>query len=109
MASVNTDYDTSKLIIEAYHDGVSPFPLYLYRDYNSLENHFAPSGFMNYNTYYPNITVDSNCTEVTPYAGTSCLKITWNGSGPNGAWAGVMWLEPEDLWEEIDKAGEETR
>lgn len=110
MASVNAEYETSRLILEAYHEGVLPFPIYLYRDAPQtewpnepgavLDNHFAPSGWMNYDQTHNIINVNSRAKDVTPHSGSHSFRIQWNGnSGVDGwRWGGVMWLEPEDIW-----------
>ncbi len=109
MSSVEAVYKTSALTIEAY-EGISPFPIYLYKDAPltdwpneqgaTLENHFAPSGWYNYDNSHKIITVNSKCKEVTPYQGTHCFKIHYNGNnGADGSkWGGIMWLEPSDIW-----------
>ena len=100
MSSVGSLYRTNALTIEAY-EGVSPFPIYLYKDAPlteylnepgaTLENHFAPSGWMG-----GSFSVDPKCREVTPYSGRHCFKINWSGSG---GWGGIMWLEPHNVWD----------
>jgi hypothetical protein len=107
MSSVGSVYQTSVLTIEAY-EGISPFPIYLYKDAPlteypnepgaTLENHFAPSGWMNYAGQF---SVDPKCKEITPYSGTHCFKISWNGAaGADGwKWGGIKWLEPSDIWD----------
>ena len=108
MASAGAEYKTSMLTLEAFH-GISPFPLYLYKDAPlteypnesgaTLENHFAPSGWLNDNHVYDFMSVDPASTEVTPYSGTHSFKIDWNGQvGATGRWGGIMWLEPSDIW-----------
>jgi hypothetical protein len=101
MSSTGATYRTSVLTIEAYK-GVSPFPIYLYKDAPlteypdepgaTLENHFSPSGWMNAHGQY---SIDSKSQDVTPYSGTHCFKIYWNGTR---TWGGIMWLEPENVW-----------
>jgi len=110
MASVDTTYRTSRLTVEAFH-GTSPFPIYLYKDAPAtlypnepgatLENHFASSGWANYNAADPHMSVDAKCTDVTPHSGAHCFKLNWNGKkgADNGKWGTIMWLEPEDIWE----------
>ena len=62
-----------------------------------LQNHYTPSGWMNY--VLGATIVDSRYNE-NPYLGDSCFKISWNGqSGSDGwKWAGIIWQEPEDEW-----------
>ncbi|MFH1868938.1 MAG: hypothetical protein ABH843_08215 [Candidatus Omnitrophota bacterium] len=108
-APIGVEYKTTKLMLEVFR-GASPFPIYLYKDAPltdypneagaTLENHFSPSGWMNYNDASPHITVDAKCKEVTPKSGTHCFKMTWNGQGgaDTWKWGGIMWLEPDDIW-----------
>jgi hypothetical protein len=107
MSSVGSVYQTSALTIEAY-EGISPFPFYLYKDaplteypntrFATLENHFAPSGWMNYAGQF---SINPKCKDVTPYSGTHCFKISWDGAAgvDGGKWGGIKWLEPGDIWE----------
>ena len=102
MSSVGAVYRTSALTIESYDD-VSPFPIYLYKDAPlteypeepgaTLENHFAPSGWMNSKSQ---LSVDPKCKEVAPYSGAHSFKINWDG---RFEWGGIVWLEPKDIWE----------
>ena len=107
MSSVGSLYRTNALTIEAYK-GVSPFPIYLYKDAPlteypnepgaTLENHFSPSGWMNYAGQF---SIDPKCKDVMPYSGTHTFKIHWNGAAGSdgGKWGGIKWLEPDDIWE----------
>lgn len=110
MASINSEYKTSALTLELFDEFSPLFPIYLYKDAPltefpdepgaTLENHFAPSGWMNHGPGREIITVDPRCEEVTPHSGEHCFKIQWNGNpGTDGyRWGGVVWLEPEDIW-----------
>lgn len=109
MAKIGAEYKTTTLTLEAYK-GISPFPLYIYKDAPltmhpdeegaTLENHYAPA-LMNYNNKpsEPNIIMDDKYAE-NPHSGGHSLKIRWTGEDMpgKGAWAGVMWLEPEQEW-----------
>jgi hypothetical protein len=110
ITSANVEYKTSMLTIEGFH-GISVLPIYLYKDAPKTEypdepgatfdNHFAPSGWLNYKESKDNIVIDTKCKDVTPKAGTHCFKLLWNGKkGADGSkWGGVMWLEPKDIWD----------
>ena len=107
MSSVGSEYDTSTLTIEAFK-GISPFPMYLYKDAPkteypnepgaTLENHFTPSGWFNYAGQF---SVDPKCKDVTPRSGSHTFKIRWNGNtgGDGWKWGGIMWLEPTNIWD----------
>ncbi len=106
MSSVSSEYKTSTLTVEAFK-GISPFPIYLYKDAPkteypnepgaTLDNHFEPAGWYNYAGQF---SVNAKCKEVAPHSGTHVFKITWNGgSGSDGwKWGGIMWLEPSNIW-----------
>ncbi len=61
-----------------------------------LENHYTPSGWLNYK---PGVVfVDGRCTD-NPYSGDTCFKIHWTGeAGAEYKWAGIVWQEPENEW-----------
>ncbi|MCX5714588.1 MAG: hypothetical protein NT033_07280, partial [Candidatus Omnitrophica bacterium] len=66
-------------------------PFYIYSDRSSIKNHFIPSGWMG---DYGDIKLDNASTE-DPYLGNTCVKITYNGKGAQGArWAGMYWQSP---------------
>jgi hypothetical protein len=106
MSSVGAVYQTSVLTIEAY-EGISPFPIYLYKDAPlteypnepgaTLENHFSPSGWLNYAGQF---SVDSRYKGIAPYSAPHCFKISWNGAaGRDGwKWGGIIWQEPGGEW-----------
>lgn len=91
MSSVESEYKTSALTIEAYK-GISPFPLYLYKDGDSLKNHYAPSGWMG---DVGSLAVDGECVENLLPGSESCFRISWDGEG---SWAGIIWQEPKNEW-----------
>jgi hypothetical protein len=107
MSPVGAVYRTSALTLEAYR-GISPFPIYLYKDAPltefpnepgaTLENHFSPSGWINYAGQFQ---VNARSKEVSPYSGTHCFKIHWDGSQgqDTGKWGGIAWLEPSNIWD----------
>ena len=81
-------------------------PFYIYRDANSHDNHFKPSGYMG---DCGDVTINEACT-VNPHAGKTCIKIICEtkGKGPNECpdnppcrWAGLYWLQPAENWGRI--------
>ncbi|MBN1405223.1 MAG: hypothetical protein JW946_01750 [Candidatus Omnitrophica bacterium] len=100
--SVGVQAKTTTLTAEAFH-GISPFPMYIYKNafkygtspnfQYTLENHYAPAGWMNYNGN--NIQLDDQCA-TTPHSEEHCFKYVWNGTGTQtgGKWSGIAWLEP---------------
>ena len=74
-------------------------PFYVYTDRSSLSNHFIPSGWMG---DYGDVKYEGASKE-DPYLGDTCVKITYNAKGTQGArWAGVFWLNPANNWGNID-------
>jgi hypothetical protein len=74
-------------------------PFYVYADRSSVTNHFIPSGWMG---DYGDIKYDGASKE-DPYLGDSCIKITYNAKGAQGAgWAGICWQNPANNWGTVD-------
>ena len=74
-------------------------PFYVYKDKNSQQNHFIPSGFM------PDghcITLDDAWRDNVK-AGRSCVRIMYDTacSLDRQRWAGVYWQEPANNWGSI--------
>lgn len=68
---------------------------YVYADKNSPGNHFIPSGYMGDST---DIGVTADDMD-RPYAGSTCIKISYNNRASNGArWAGMYWQNPANNW-----------
>jgi hypothetical protein len=75
-------------------------PFYVYSDRSSMNNNFAPSGWMG---DYGDIKVDT-ASKDDPYLGDTCVKIVYTGKASNGArWAGMYWQNPPNNWGSIDK------
>jgi|GEM_PF-1479055 len=71
-------------------------PSLLVDDDSYLENHYIPSGIMN---YAPGVVaIDQRCID-NPHSGDTCFKIAWNGQdGAQWKWSAVVWQEPENEW-----------
>ncbi|MBI5554703.1 MAG: hypothetical protein HY920_02470 [Elusimicrobia bacterium] len=70
------------------------FPFYVYKD-KGPGNHYIPSGWMG---DYGDMKISANWTD-NPHSPTTCLKITYNAKGANGAgWAGIYWQQPANNW-----------
>jgi len=74
-----------------------PMPFKVYTDKGTSDNHYIPSGWMGDTN---GIRFDDGCTD-KPYAGKTCIKITYT-PGSKG-WAGIYWQDPENNWG--DKTG----
>jgi exo-beta-1,3-glucanase (GH17 family) len=84
----------------------TPIPetaFYIYRDADSPDNHFSPTGFMGDTG---DIHIDP-AFEETPNSGQTVIKVVYDakGYGPNECpytppckWAGVYWQEPPNNW-----------
>ncbi len=82
------------------------FPFYVYADASSLDNHFAPSGWMPA-TAARDLKVELNSKD-TPLSGDSCMKFEYkNNSGTR--WAGIYWQNPPNNWGTIPNAGFDLR
>ena len=68
---------------------------YVYDDFMSQNNHFAPSGWMG---DFGDIKLDQSCSE-SPKTGKNCIKITYTAEMKQGAgWAGIFWQQPANNW-----------
>ncbi|MFH1368550.1 MAG: hypothetical protein ABII64_05430 [Elusimicrobiota bacterium] len=78
-------------------DGKSKAFFVIYTDQQSMQNHYAPSGWMG---DYGDIKLNNGCLE-NPKTGKSCIKITYNAKGAQGAgWCGIYWQYPPNNWGE---------
>jgi hypothetical protein len=68
-------------------------PFYVYEDFPSSNNHYAPSGWMG---DVANLDFDSSYTQDTQ-KGRTCLKIKYVPEGIK-QWAGVYWQHPVNNW-----------
>lgn len=74
---------------------VSAFPFYVYRDQQSPDNHFSPSGFMGDRG---DLCISDNIRK-HPHEGDSCLRVSYSGAGAEGqGWAGIYWQDPANNW-----------
>lgn len=74
---------------------VSQFPFYVYTDFKSKLNSYAPSGWMG-------DTKDIRLIDKwgkNPYVGKNCIRITYTAKKSDGAgWAGIYWQNPPNNW-----------
>jgi hypothetical protein len=84
---------------------------YIYRDADSPQNHFKPTGYMG---DAGDIHIDEAC-ETRPASGKTCIRVVYDakGRGPNICsytgpckWAAAYWQHPPNNWgkDEADKA-----
>ena len=70
-------------------------PFYVYEDFMSSKNHFAPSGWMG---DFGDLQLDQSCSE-SPENGKNCIKITYTAKMAQGAgWTGIFWQQPANNW-----------
>lgn len=68
-------------------------PFYVYEDFKSSLNHYAPSGWMG---DIANLKLDM-AYEKLVYKGIYCIKIDYDSTGPR-QWAGIYWQHPVNNW-----------
>ena len=76
---------------------------YVYSDKGAKDSSFfIPSGWMG---DYADLTLQADNTN-NPYAGTTCIKITYRNRASSGArWAGIYWQNPASNWGDSEKGG----
>jgi hypothetical protein len=80
---------------------VNGFPFYVYKDFDSGENNFFPTGMMG---DFSDYGVNSSYKE-SPYAGSSCIKIVYmHKPKQTYGWSGLYWQYPPNNWGNIPKA-----
>ncbi|MGE4384344.1 MAG: hypothetical protein AB7E39_00565 [Endomicrobiaceae bacterium] len=83
--------DTNKPMDSESNRSFEPF--YVYEDFPSSNNHYAPSGWMG---DVANLDFDSSYTQ-DAQKGRTCLKIKYSPDGIK-QWAGVYWQHPVNNW-----------
>lgn len=70
-------------------------PLVVYKDVDSKENSFQPSGWIGDSDC---IDLDKAC-EINPYSGRTCIRITYKPGGFfSQGWSGIYWQYPLNNW-----------
>lgn len=84
----------------------------IYTDFDSLSNHFIPSGWMG---DIGDLSVDPASTD-QPYSGTTSIRIVYTMQGNQSSctpapckWAGIYWQSPEGNWGTVPNAGYDLR
>ena len=87
--------DTNKAASANKSSSGSFEPFYVYDDFMSTKNHYAPSGWMG---DFGDIKLDQSCSE-NPKAGKTCIKITYTAEMKQAAgWTGIFWQQPANNW-----------
>ena len=68
-------------------------PFYVYEDFMSPKNHYAPSGWMG---DVANLELDQSCSQGM-HDGKTCIKMRYNAEGLK-QWAGIYWQHPANNW-----------
>jgi len=71
-------------------------PFYVYENFMSTKNHYAPSGWMG---DVASLELDQACSTET-YAGKTCMKLVYKQNGLKG-WAGIYWQHPVNNWGDV--------
>jgi len=73
-----------------------PLPFYIYREFHSRENHFAPSGWMG---DYGDVRLDDHWLPKGTTQGKTVIRIAYSGQAKQGnGWAGIYWQNPPNNW-----------
>lgn len=73
-----------------------PMPFYIYKEYHSRDNHFAPSGWMG---DYGDIRLDDHWRPAGNTQAKPVIKISYLGQAKqNNGWAGIYWQNPANNW-----------
>ena len=83
--------DTNKAAVEVEKSSFEPF--YVYEDFMSSKNHYAPSGWMG---DVANLEFDQSCSQ-NVHSGKTCIKMRYNADGLK-QWAGIYWQHPANNW-----------
>lgn len=68
---------------------------WVYKDKNTRENHFAPSGWMG---DVGDIKINDQSTD-NPFSGTTCMQFVYSAKkSANNGWAGITWQNPPNNW-----------
>jgi len=72
-----------------------PKEFVVYRDKNSRDNHYIPSGWMG---DYGDIKINDQYTQ-NPQSGSTCIQFSYSAKKSQGqGWAGVYWQNPANNW-----------
>jgi hypothetical protein len=73
----------------------NPKEFVVYRDKNSRDNHYIPSGWMG---DYGDIKINDQYTQ-NPQSGSTCIQFIYSAKKSQGqGWAGVYWQNPANNW-----------
>jgi hypothetical protein len=77
-------------------DSGARFPFYIYREFRSRENHFAPSGWMG---DYGDIRFDDHWRPTGSGGAKTVIRIDYTAqSRQQVGWAGIYWQQPANNW-----------
>jgi len=73
----------------------NPKEFVVYRDKNSRDNHYIPSGWMG---DYGDIKINDQYMQ-NPQSGSTCIQFSYSAKKSQGqGWAGVYWQNPANNW-----------
>jgi hypothetical protein len=71
-------------------------PFYVYREFHSRDNHFAPSGWMG---DYGDVRFDDHFRLDGSKSGKTVIRVSYSAQAQQGAgWAGMYWQNPANNW-----------
>jgi len=88
-STVNTG--TNKIAEDEQLSSFEPF--YVYEDFQSVKNHYLPSGWMG---SIANLEMDPSYNGDS-YSGRYCIKMVYKKGGLQ-KWSGIYWQYPENNW-----------
>ena len=95
--STDTNKAANVKNIDGTEAGIGEEKFYVYEDFMSPNNHYAPSGWMG---DFGDLKLDQSCSE-SQKNGKNCIKITYTAEMKQGAgWTGIYWQQPANNWGE---------
>ena len=93
----------SSMYAVLHAEGVTPtigvthsFPFYIYREFHSRDNHYAPSGWMG---DYGDIRFDDHWQPKDSKDAKTVIRITYSAQAKqNNGWTGIYWQNPANNW-----------
>ncbi len=71
-------------------------PFYIYREFHSRDNHFAPSGWMG---DYGDVRLNDHWRPAGDSKSKTVIQISYSAAGKqNNGWAGIYWQNPANNW-----------
>src|SRR5271154_3660186 len=73
-----------------------PMPFYIYKEFHSRDNHYAPSGWMG---DYGDIRLDDHWRPEGNKDAKTVIRITYSAQArQSNGWTGIYWQNPPNNW-----------